>query len=807
MARLEASRSTAFPALEEREGFDSRPLATLRRTPWIAALNAVLAVGLLLRLPALRTAVLGYEEAGYALDAWRLLTGNGGPGQYYRAAPGYSQALGLFISTLGSLDASVRLLGVLAGLGTALFCLPLSRTIGRDAALLAALLFAVSPFWVNVSSVASPDAPAAFLAVLAAALAASRHKWPWALVAGAGVAGYALSFGVAGMWLGAGAFLFLVWVGRSYWTPLRAGWCLAAFVLFALAGQTSFFVRLSAAQGAVGSSSARTAGPLDVLREVVLSAPALTVAVGVAVLAVALAGRRGEFPRWNPVLIAVAIVGALLALAWVLPAGYRPPPVAPALVLTFAAAIALARGLHAVVGAANALAVGSAAVLLAAALSAVLPGSGSQGTLVSAPDGIRRTEAAPMGVREAMDRVRRVSSELYVLDRTLDEPRGGRRLSVELSPAVANWGMWYLRDLENVRVWPEVGRTPEVQVLVDGQEPRPASGTVRESMTGDLALAWSAPTWRKISPEAGAELVKPKDSYNLLDHAPPGSRPGQLDSPVDAAIDPAGNVYVVDQKNSRVQKYARNGKFLLQWGSVGQGDGQFADAGEVLGPTGIAATNEYVWVADTWNHRIQQFRPDGAFVRAWGTFADTKGDPTLNRQFPRSFYGPRGIAVGGDGLLYITDTGNKRVVVYDRRGEFIRQWGVGGSGEAELDEPIGIAIDKKSGSVYVADTRNGRIQVFTTRGKHLRSWQVDEWSGEGRLEPYIDTDAQGNVYVVDPIQKAVYKYAPDGTKLDTRTGDGTVNMLLPLGIAVSPSSRVYVVDAGLSRVLDLGGAR
>ena len=72
-----------------------------------------------------------------------------------------------------------------------------------------------------------------------------------------------------------------------------------------------------------------------------------------------------------------------------------------------------------------------------------------------------------------------------------------------------------------------------------------------------------------------------------------------------------------------------------------------------LGPDGS------VYVADTWNHRVQKFNAQGEFLSMWGYFG--QGEQ------PEAFWGPRDVAVDSKGRVFITDTGNKRVVVFDWR--------------------------------------------------------------------------------------------------------------------------------------------
>ena len=56
-------------------------------------------------------------------------------------------------------------------------------------------------------------------------------------------------------------------------------------------------------------------------------------------------------------------------------------------------------------------------------------------------------------------------------------------------------------------------------------------------------------------------------------------------------------------------------------------------------------------------------------------------------------YGPRDVAIDSEGKVFVTDTGNKRIMVYDRDGNYVTQMGYGGAGPGEFAEPVGIAVD------------------------------------------------------------------------------------------------------------------
>ena len=124
---------------------------------------------------------------------------------------------------------------------------------------------------------------------------------------------------------------------------------------------------------------------------------------------------------------------------------------------------------------------------------------------------------------------------------------------------------------------------------------------------------------------------------------------------------------MADTENHRVQKFIESGDHLLSFGSLcvlrtglqcvdpdGSGPLELGD-GEFERPGGIAVDGEgNVYVADTFNHRIQVFRPDGTFVGKWGQRGGGNGE----------FQFPRGIAVDSTGKVYVTDTDLGRVHVF-----------------------------------------------------------------------------------------------------------------------------------------------
>ena len=268
----------------------------------------------------------------------------------------------------------------------------------------------------------------------------------------------------------------------------------------------------------------------------------------------------------------------------------------------------------------------------------------------------------------------------------------------------------------------------------------------------------------------------------------------------DLQVAPDGSLYVADTGNHRIQHLSPEGEVLHVWGSFGDLAAGAAPGGSFNQPWGIGlGPDGSVYVADTWNHRIQKFTAEGEFVKMWGYFGQAEQ--------PEAFWGPRDIAVNSEGQVFITDTGNKRVVVFDEEGNYITQFGSAGLLAGEFDEPVGITLDA-DGRVYVADTWNQRIQVFelTEEGVFIpsRNWEVPGWYGQSLdNKPYLAVDSLGRVFAADPEGYRVLVFSSGGEALLSwgDYGTGADGFGLTASVANAPDGGFWVTDAGNHRIL------
>ncbi|HEY4723009.1 MAG TPA: NHL repeat-containing protein, partial [Anaerolineae bacterium] len=297
----------------------------------------------------------------------------------------------------------------------------------------------------------------------------------------------------------------------------------------------------------------------------------------------------------------------------------------------------------------------------------------------------------------------------------------------------------------------------------------------------------SAPETASIDPYAkGFKDVAPVQVWG----GAVGNGPGQMMAPHGIAVAPDGSIYVADSLNHRVVKFDQQGQFIVSFG----GPNPDTQPGLFREPWGVAvAPDNSLYVADTWNYRMQKFTPDGALIQVWGVNTDTIGTAIGGEG---GFYGQRGVAIDATGRVFVADTGNKRVQIFDANGQFISQFGGGGLQPGQLDEPVGIAVDPKGNSV-VADTWNGRVQVFDSNGQSIASWDINGWLDKNAVgKPYLAVDPQQRVYVSDAIGRRILVFDITGKYLGSfgQYATDATGFSLPSGIAVDKEGYIYVVD-------------
>ena len=235
---------------------------------------------------------------------------------------------------------------------------------------------------------------------------------------------------------------------------------------------------------------------------------------------------------------------------------------------------------------------------------------------------------------------------------------------------------------------------------------------------------------------------------------------GQLSGAEGIAAGPDGTVYVLDTQNHRVQTFNSDGVFLDQWGSLGSDPGQFFLPGGIA--VVEAVTRTLLYVADTGNSRVQKFDTDGTYLTSWSSWSADNATDALS--------GPRGIAADFDNgtvTVYVADTHNDRLVVFNENGDRIDVYGSSGEGSGQFDWPCDIALYRDSGlTIYVADGGNDRIQIFNTAEgiSYQGQWGSTGCDNGSFEEPrHVAADDNGSIYVTDECTGRVQKFTSAGS--------------------------------------------
>jgi DNA-binding beta-propeller fold protein YncE len=271
--------------------------------------------------------------------------------------------------------------------------------------------------------------------------------------------------------------------------------------------------------------------------------------------------------------------------------------------------------------------------------------------------------------------------------------------------------------------------------------------------------------------------------------------PFQLIGPYGIAVDSQGLIYVADQRVGAVfifnpkthdtqllrngleahfgwingvviddddRLFVSDGKMhrVIVFNKKREVDGQVTEG--LQDPVGLAidTTNRFLYVVDTQQDQVLVYDADTLkLLRRIGT-----GGKNHFLTSPGDFGAPQGVAVDKDGNVFVTDTMNNRVEIFDADGNFISLFGKHGDGPGYLARPKGIAVDG-DGHIWVADQMQDRLQVFNREGQLLT--YIGQGHGElpGQFKTLVGVaiDKNNNVYTTEqePGRLQMFRYVTD----------------------------------------------
>jgi len=288
----------------------------------------------------------------------------------------------------------------------------------------------------------------------------------------------------------------------------------------------------------------------------------------------------------------------------------------------------------------------------------------------------------------------------------------------------------------------------------------------------------------------------PLDYSQTLTFGSAGRSSGLLSGPAGLAADSAGNIYVCDCGNDRIQKFDPSGHFIYEFGSFSWDEKNsspnnigVSNAASFNEPVSVALTPKNIFVSERGNNRIQKFDRDANYVLAFGGEGKSLG--RLNA--------PLGIACDRSNYVWACDSKNDRVQKFDANGNYMLEIGGFGYGSGKFNEPADIAIDSK-GNLYVLDSGNKRITKFDEYGNVINEISLK------KIEDLRQVTAVA--VLLDKIILAAITCGRD-SRLAAFNQDGSFcgfyggRYLKITGIAVDADANIYLSDGAANKIIKL----
>ena len=141
-----------------------------------------------------------------------------------------------------------------------------------------------------------------------------------------------------------------------------------------------------------------------------------------------------------------------------------------------------------------------------------------------------------------------------------------------------------------------------------------------------------------------------------------------------------------------------------------------------------------------------------SFLQSWGKFGSDQGE----------FFYPQGISISNDGVVYVADTKNHRIQQFTTDGEFLSSFGIFGPGDGRLRAPVDVALGENY--IYVSDPANWKIEKYTYEEISVASFDYN-FGGSPARPSGLAVDPDGNVYFTDSYKHRIVKIDPEGNTL------------------------------------------
>jgi len=318
-------------------------------------------------------------------------------------------------------------------------------------------------------------------------------------------------------------------------------------------------------------------------------------------------------------------------------------------------------------------------------------------------------------------------------------------------------------------------------------------------INADLQISGISPKVEKLQWKHNNQLLKTSYTPSLIQTIAGSSVEGSNDEefryPSGIAVDAAGNVYVADQFNHRIQKWAPGAQ---QGITVAGGRGQGDAADQLDYPMGVAVDKEgNLYVSDAANQRIQKFTPSNAYGI---TVAGGNGRGSKSNQFNMPF----GICLDADGNIYVADNYNHRIqkwVPGANEGITVAGGKQAGSKADQLRYPSSVKVDL-SGNLYIADAANDRVQLWMKDAKEGITVAGGK-RGTAADQLYFPTDIaindKGDLFIADETNHRIQRWSKGAKQGVTVAGGnglgkGMDQFSYPYGLFIDEQNNIYVAD-------------